>query len=302
MTRKKAEFKVAAKESDIFNRRLLKLRRENSAASFGSHDFLNLEITNRLLDNLGDIKRDFNIILNMNAHDAALKAHFKEDPLIIKQDLAHAMVKTSPFLALQGDEEYLPFRNKSVDLVLSSLNLHWVNDLPGALIQILHSLKPDGLFLSALFGGETLYELRQSMLKADMDVLGGSIPHISPTMDIKDAGGLMQRAGFALPVVSTERITVTYRDPFALMKELKGMGENNVLSKGYKGLSSKKSMMKMAEFYHADFANSVGRIPATFDILYFQGWAPHESQQQPLKPGSASMALKDVLGKDPLKS
>lgn len=300
MTQKKTPFKAPMQENDIFKRALIKSRRERIAKHFEAHDFLNEEISDRLLDNLKDIKRDFKTVLSMNVHGRLLRDYFKSDD-IIHQDLSNAMLKSKPGQRIQADEEYLPYKNQSLDLTLSCLNLHWVNDLPGTLIQILRSLKPDGLFLAAMFGGETLTELRQSMLKADMEHRGGISPHISPFIDVRDAGGLMQRAGFALPVVSQERINVTYSDAFALMKELKGMGENSALNKRFKGLSSRQLMMKVAEHYHQNFANEQGRITATFDIIYLQGWAPHESQQKPLKPGSAKMALKDALGTAPPK-
>ena len=298
---KKPQFKGPLNGAQIFNRSLIKLRRDKSAAEFHKHDFINQEITTRLIDNVQDIKRNFNTILNMNCDARSIDKHFDE-AFVINQDLSFNMVDRYEGHKIQADEELFPYKNHSLELILSCLNLHWVNDLPGALSQLLHSLKPDGLFLGALLGGETLTELRQSMLKADMDHRGGISPHISPFVDIRDAGALMQRAGFALPVVSTERITVTYSDAFALMKELKGMGENNALIKGYKALSSPKLMMKVAENYHSDFANDQGRIPVTFDIIYLQGWAPHDSQQKPLRPGSGKMFLKDALGQNPPKT
>lgn len=293
---KKKLFKPSAPESEIFNRTLLKLRRDKAAKNYSDHDFLNREITMRLLDNLDDIRREFKMVFNMNGHQETIQPYF-QNSLLINSDLSFNML--GAVNSIQCDEEYLPIKPQSLDLVFSVLNLHTVNDLPGTLIQILHSLKPDGLFMAAAFGGETLHELRASMLKADMDALGGIRPHVSPFMDVRDAGGLLQRAGFALPVVSTERITVTYESAFILMKELKGMAENNILAKGYKGLTKPSLMMKVAEHYHNDFANEEGRIPVTFDILYFKGWSPHESQQKPLKPGSATMSLTDALGKFP---
>jgi len=298
MTQKKTTFKAPIKESDIFNRALVKLRREKMAENFENHAFLNHEISRRLIDNLQNIKRDFKSVLNMNVHEEAIVAHLP-DSFIVNQDISFNMARRGKIGSIQGDEEFLPLKDQNLDLVLSCLNLHWVNDLPGALLQIFRCLKPDGLFLGAAFGGETLNELRSAMLKAELEIRGGSSPHISPFMDIRDAGALLQRAGFALPVVSTERVTVNYLNAYALMKELKGMGENNALIKGLKGLSSRHMMMKVVEYYHADFAGDNGRIPATFDILYLQGWSPHASQQQALKPGSAKMALKDALGSFP---
>lgn len=297
-TQQKPKFKAPLKDSDIFSRDLIKKRRERIATNFTNHAFLNQEISARLIDNLQDIKRDFKTILNMNGHDQLIK-HALPQSLILKQDLALTMIKNSSCFALQADEELIPIQNQCLDLVLSCLNLHWVNDLPGTLVQLLSCLKPDGLFIAAMLGGETLTELRQAMMKADIDHLGGISPHISPFIDVRDAGALLQRVGFALPVVSTERITVTYTDAFALMKELKAMGENNALIKRSKGLSSPKLMMKVAEVYHDMFADDTSRIPATFDIIYLQGWAPDESQQKPLKPGSAKMSLKDALGAMP---
>lgn len=294
MTQKKFKFK-ASNESDLFNRFLIKLRRDKISSTFAKHDFLKKEISHRLIDNLGDIKKSFNIILSMNVDESCLTQRFKQ-AFIIHQDYSLNMLKSLPDMSIQADEEYLPYQNQSLELILSCLNLHWVNDLPGTLIQILRSLKPDGLFLGATFGGETLTELRQSMLKADIELRGGSSPHISPFIDVRDAGALLQRAGFALPVVSTERIIVTYSDALSLMKELKAMGENNALLKQYKGLTTPRLMVKVADIYHQTYANKNGRVPATFDIVYLQGWAPHESQQKPLKPGTAKVSLKEALG------
>lgn len=296
--KKKSKFKSTNMETIIFNRDLLRLRRDNSSAQFENHDFLLKEVTERLLDNLNDIKRNYRTILNIGGHHHLMNKYFANS-FLIHQDLAFKKIFSLKPPVIQADEEFLPFKHNSLDLVFCALNLHWINDLPGALVQIFNSLKPDGLFIGAAYGGETLYELRTSMMKADIERLGGIRPHASPLMDVRDAGGLLQRAGFTLPVVNTERITVTYSNVFNLMKELKGMGENNALIKGYKGLTTPEHMMKVAEIYNENFANEDGRIPVTFDILYFQGWSPHESQQKPLKPGSAKMSLKDALGKSP---
>ncbi len=295
---KKPQLKSPLKEAEIFDRKIIKLRREIIASEFQNYDFLNREITNRLIDNIQDIKRTFYHIVNIGCHSKTIIDHFNKS-FIIDQDLSYTMAAKADCLKIQADEEFLPFKDQSLDLVISCLNLHWVNDLPGALVQIKHCLKPDGLFLGAFLGGETLTELRQSMLKADMDHHGGISPRISPFIDVREAGSLMQRAGFALPVVNIEKITVTYSDAFSLMKELRGMGENNALVKRYRALTSPRLMLKVAKNYHADFALESGKIPATFDIIYLQGWAPDESQQKPLKPGSGNMFLKDALGKSP---
>jgi NADH dehydrogenase [ubiquinone] 1 alpha subcomplex assembly factor 5 len=231
--------------------------------------------------------------------------HFSEyfnDKFMVSQDLSKKMAAQTTSIAVQADEELLPYKQESLDLIQSPLCLHWVNDLPGSLIQIRNCLKPDGLFLAAFLGGETLTELRQAFLKTEMNILGGVRPHVSPFIGVKEAGALMQRAGFTIPVINIERITVTYSDAFALMKELKAMGESNALIKRYKGLTSPKIMLEMARNYHEMFANDKGRIPATFDIVYVQGWAPHDSQQKPLKPGSAKVSLTKILGQEPPNS
>lgn len=298
--KKKSKFKPSPQEAHVFNRDVVRQHRERAANNFSKHAFLVQEISSHLLDSLKDIKRSYDHILNMNVAINQNDPAFKNN-LVINQDLSAAMISGKPGLSVQADEEFFPFKNNSFDLVLSCLNLHWVNDLPGSLSQIHQCLKPDGLFLAAMFGGETLHELRSAMINAETNIRGGVSPHISPFVDVRDAGSLMQRAEFALPVINTERITVTYSDAFALMKELKAMGENNALIARYKGLSSKQMMIETAKIYHDQFADDKGRIPATFDIIYLQGWSPHESQQKPLKPGSGQMSLKDALGAFPPK-
>ena len=190
----------------------------------------------------------------------------------------------------------MPFAEAVFDLVISDLSLHWVNDLPGALVQIHRSLKPDGLFLAAMFGGETLKELRQVLLETDLAEEGGASPRVSPFADVRDAGDLLQRAGFALPVVDLDTITVTYADAFALMRDLRGMGETNAVVERRGGFSRRTTMMAAARLYQERFQDRQGRAPATFQILYLTAWAPHEAQQKPRKPGSAGARLADALG------
>lgn len=295
---KKSKFVSGNTDNAVFNRVAVKRNRDRAAVNFENHDFLVREITARLLDNLKDVKKDFQHILSVHTDPDAMNTHFKNS-FVIHQDLSKKMLKNKPGMLINAEEEFFPFKNQSLDLIISCLSLHWANDLPGVLVQFLRSLMPDGLFLAALFGGETLKELRQTMMLAEMDLRGGISPHISPFPDVRDAGALLQRAGFALPVVSTEKVTVTYRDAFSLMKDLKAMGEQNSLIKRFKGLTRPELLTRTAEIYQRDHANDEGRINATFEILYLQGWAPHESQQKPLKPGSAKMSLKDALGTEP---
>ncbi len=295
---KKSKFVSGNTDNAVFNRVVVKRNRDRAAANFESHDFLVNEITARLLDNIKDIRKDFQHIMSVQADLSAVNNHFKNS-LVIHQDLSSKMLKNKSGMLINAEEEFFPFKNQCLDLIISCLSLHWANDLPGVLVQFLRSLIPDGLFLGALFGGETLKELRQAMIRAETELRGGISPHISPFLDVRDAGSLLQRAGFALPVVSTEKITVTYQDAFSLMKDLKAMGEQNSLIKRFKGLTRPELLSRTTEIYQRDYANDEGRINATFEILYLQGWAPHDSQQKPLKPGSAKMSLKDALGTEP---
>lgn len=279
----------------IFDRRALRRNRDRAAKKFNAHHFLIAEVADRLYDKYRDITRNFNHILDLGCHDGLLAGLLK-DKFVIRQDLSRNFLADAGGVRVQADEEFLPYRPGALDLVLSNLSLHWVNDLPGCLSQIRQILKPDGLFLSALFGGESLTELRQSLLEAEMNVRGGASPRISPFVDVRDAGSLLQRAGFALPVVDTDRITVTYENAFALMRELRGMGEANILTKRFHGMTSSRVMMECARIYQEKFTDPRGRITVTFDIIYMMGWSPHKTQQQPLKPGQGKVSLTDVFG------
>jgi SAM-dependent methyltransferase len=187
-------------------------------------------------------------------------------------------------------------RDESVDLVVSGLALQWINDLPGTLVQIRRALKPDGLFLAALVGGETLTELRQSFAAAEAEIEGGVSPRVTPFADLRDLGMLLQRAGFALPVTDVDRLVVRYSSPFGLMEDLRRMGATNVLRERRRTPLRRATLIRMAEIYADRFADPDGRIRATFDIVWLSGWAPHESQQKPLRPGSATHRLADALG------
>ncbi len=178
--------------------------------------------------------------------------------------------------------------------MVSTLALHWTNDLPGALIQVRRALKPDGLFVGAVFGGATLTELRQALMQADSELSGGAGPRISPFADVIDAAALLQRAGFALPVADVDRVQVGYAHPTELIRDLRAMGETNVLAE--RRPLSRRVLARACELYAERFARADGRVTATFEILTMTGWAPHESQQQPLRPGSAKMRLADALG------
>jgi SAM-dependent methyltransferase len=195
-----------------------------------------------------------------------------------------------------ADEEALPFREGSLDLVVSALALQFVNDLPGVLVQVRRALKPDGLFLAALIGGDTLTELRQSFAAAESEIEGGVSPRVAPFADLRDLGALLQRAGFALPVTDIDRVIVRYDCAFALMRDLRRMGATNALLDRRRTPLKRATLMRMAEIYTQRFADSDGRLRATFEIVWLSGWAPHPDQQQPLKPGSAQARLADALG------
>jgi SAM-dependent methyltransferase len=215
---------------------------------------------------------------------------------LISLDAAEAMLmQASPprvLAALDG----LPFAPASLDLVVSGLSLHLVNDLPGTLVQIRRALKPDGFLLAALLGGRTLFELREAWLMAEVELSGGASPRVAPFADVRDLGGLLQRAGFALPVVDSDIVTVTYADPLALMREIKEMGASNMLSERRRVPVTRTLLLRAAEIYAERFGLPNGRVSATFEILTLTAWAPHESQQKPLKPGSAQSRLADALG------
>ncbi|HYM30927.1 MAG TPA: methyltransferase domain-containing protein [Candidatus Cybelea sp.] len=284
---------------DVFDRRMVRRHRERAVPAFDSHNFLLREISARFGERILDITREFPLVLDLGCHDGTLGRALNGHPRIgrlVQCDLSHAMAQRTGDLALVADEEALPFAAESFDAVLSALTLHWVNDLPGTLAQINRCLKPDGLFLAAMLGGETLSELRRCLLDAEVELEGGASPRVSPFVDIRDAGALLQRAGFALPVADSEQIVVRYRDAFALMRDLRGMGEANALMSRRKTFTRRSTLFRAAEFYAERFARPDGRIDATFYIVTLTGWRGHTGQQQPLRPGSAAARLADALG------
>jgi len=246
--------------------------------------------------------RNFPRAVDLSARAGAFREALAESPaaervgLLVESDLSAAMLagRGGPRVAL--DEERLPFAAQSLDLVVSTLGLHWTNDVVGTLIQIRRVLKPDGLFLGAFLGGATLTELRQALTDAESQILGGAGSRISPFADSRDAAGLLQRAGFALPVADVDRVSVSYEHPLKLMGDLRQMGETNVLSDRHPRALTRTLIARAAELYAVRFAGPDGRITATFEIVTLTGWAPHASQQQPLAPGSAKMRLADALG------
>jgi NADH dehydrogenase [ubiquinone] 1 alpha subcomplex assembly factor 5 len=287
----------------VFDHRTLRRRRERAART-GSAEFLFVEAAERLAERLEDINRIFPRALDLGSRDGLMAKAVGSGAggtrggivELVQADPAPGFAARAGGLRLAADPEFLPFAPASFDAVLSALALHWVNDLPGALLQLRRVLKPDGLLLASMLGGETLTELRQALVEAEIAEEGGLSPRVSPFADSRDLGGLLQRAGFALPVVDSDRITVTYPDALALMRELRAMGESNAVVERRRSVSRRATLLRAAVLYAERFGHPDGRIPATFEIITLTGWAPHESQQKPLRPGSATTRLASALG------
>jgi SAM-dependent methyltransferase len=281
----------------VFDRSLLRARRARAAA-LGPATFLIERVAEDLADRLATVLREFPLAVDLgtptDGFRRVLAASGKTDIVVA---LDHAVDATSPpWLQVVADEEALPLRAASIDLVVSGLSLQFVNDLPGTLIQVRRALRPDGLFVAALLGGQTLAELRQSLAEAEAEVEGGVSPRVAPFVDVRELGALLQRAGFALPVTDVDRVTVRYDSMFALMHDVRRMGAGNTMVERRRRPLRRATLRRAADIYAERFADADRRLRATFEIVWLSGWAPHESQQQPLKPGSAQMRLADALG------
>ena len=275
----------------IFDRALQR-RRQARARALGAETFLLDRVAVDLADRLGAVLRRFDLAVDLGTPAGAVRDALAGSAAIGRLIAA----STAPDADVIADEEALPFRDGSLDLVVSALALHTVNDLPGTLIQIRRALRPDGLFMAALPGGDTLTELRQSFAQAEAEIEGGVSPRVAPFADVREMGALLQRAGFALPVTDVDRITVRYSSPFGLMRELRRMGATNVLTERRRTPLRRATLARMAEIYAQRFVDADGKIRATFEVVWLSGWAPHESQQKPLRPGSAQTRLADALG------
>jgi SAM-dependent methyltransferase len=286
----------------LFDRRLHRQRLDRAAHDFAAADFLKVRAAGDMVERLEIILREFPVCVDLGSRNGAFSALLAQSDarakigMVIETDLSGVMLGQRRGHRLQIDEEALPFGPASLDLVVSSLALHWVNDLPGTLIQLRRALKPDGLFLGAIFGGQTLTELRQCLIQAESDLTGGAGLRIAPFADAFDVAGLLQRTGFALPVADLDRVTVRYDHPLKLIGDLRRMGETNALADGRGRPLSRPVLARAMALYQERFSDPDGRVRATFDIMTMTGWAPHPIQQQPLKPGSAKMRLADALG------
>ncbi len=281
--------------STIFDRSLLRRRRQRARA-LGPETFLLDRVAQELGERLSAVLRHFGRAVDLGTPgDAVARVLAASDKIATLVRASDDAQGDAACLRVIADEEALPFADSSLDLVVSALALQFVNDLPGTLIQIRRALKPDGLLLAALVGGDSLSELRQAFAAAESELEGGLSPRVAPFADLRDLGALMQRAGFALPVVDADRLTVRYENAFALMRDLRRMGATNILRERRRTPLKRATLMRVAEIYAQRFADADGRLRATFEIVWLSGWAPHESQQQPLRPGSARQRLADAL-------
>lgn len=271
-----------------FEPRLVRQRKRRARATFRDAAFLHERVVADLADRLEAIPRPFPRVLALGG-GGLFSEEVRARPELSAR-IGAILEADLDFI----DPEQLPFAPNSFELIVSSLALHWINDLPGALIQLRLALKPDGLLLASLFGGETLHELRLSLIEAESELTGGAGPRVSPFADLQDIAGLLQRAGFALPAADRDVVTVRYGEPMRLLADLRAMGETSALRERSPRALSQRILARAFEIYSERYSED-GRVRATFEILTATGWSPHESQQKPLKPGSAKMRLADAL-------
>jgi SAM-dependent methyltransferase len=290
----------------IFDRRQVRRNRERAAARIADHGFLFDWAMRNLIERLAVVRRKFPQALQIGARsapdltNALAEAVDAENVTVMDAPALLARYRGSRRVA--ADEEALPFAQHTFDLVVSPLSLQTVNDLPGVLIQIRRCLKPDGLFLGALPGGRTLFELRESLMEAELAIKGGVSPRVIPFADKQQMGGLMQRAHYSMPVVDSDIVTATYKDIASLAKDLRGMGEGNTVAAHGRTFTGRRFWGEAENIYKKKFAEADGRLPATFEIIFLSGWSPHESQQKPLRPGGAQHSLAEALGTTEISS
>jgi hypothetical protein len=268
-------------DHEIFDRALLFRWRNRTAAGAARHEFLLARVANDLVERMAATQRRFPVALNLGAYHGLLGRRLRRLPgieLVIDAEPSGRLLQQCEGPRVQADEEALPFRDGSLDLVVSGLSLQLVNDLPGSL------------------GGGTPMELRHALLAAEGEMSGGASPRVAPFADVQDLGALLQRARFALPVVDADTVTVTYPDALALMRDVRAMGAGNALRTRDRRPMRRATLQRALALYQERFGLPNGRVPATFEIITLTGWAPHESQQQPLRPGTAKVRLADALG------
>lgn len=290
--------------SSIFDRDILTLKQQRFDDKFEDYNFLHTHTLNLISERLEDITLSFenNVYIGRSLPEKAFQTLKEKGDFetLLYSDRFKSKTSHAPFII--ADDEFFPFGQGKMDLIISNLSLHQTNDLPGALIQIRKALKPDGLFIGALLGGETLWQLRQSLSHAEQQTMSGQSPRVHPFADKQQMGALMQRAGFALPVVDSEFVTVIYANIFKLMVDLRGMGETNIVSARQKTCAIPSLFHTAGKYYADNFSDQDGQLESTFEIIFLIGWAPSETQQKPLRPGSAQNRLADALGTDEIST
>lgn len=281
---------------DLFDRHLIRMRRARALRAGTIPDFLLRRGAEEIAGRLAAIARGFDPVVLIGAAPGVLGEALGLGARAVEMTASAGPSPNGAGARVIGEEEALPFRDGALGLVVSGLTLQWVNDLPGTLIQIRRALKPDGLFLGAVLGGRTLTELREAFIAAETELEGGASPRVMPMADIRDYGALLQRAGFALPVADADAFTVTYATPLGLLRDLRAMGATNALGARRRSFLRRATLMRALAIYAERFPAPGGRVRASFEIIHLAGWGPHESQQKPLRPGSAAARLADALG------
>jgi ubiquinone/menaquinone biosynthesis C-methylase UbiE len=282
----------------IFDKSALVMHRNRASKNIEQYDNLIEQISQNLIERLNEVNMNFQTVLDLGCNTGQLTRMVKSSlnpNILISADISEQMLKKFSGNKVVADEEIIPFKNKSFNLVLSTFALNYVNQLPKVLKQILACLKPNGLFIGTVFGEKTLTELKLSILESEIKIKGGASPRIMPMFNIRDIGNLLQQIGYNLTVVDSDLITYQYENFMDLVRALRGMGITNILSKRDKNYLGKKTLEEMGKNYLKKFGNKQNKISATFEILYLTGWSPHYSQQKPLKPGSAEHSLSSIL-------
>lgn len=287
---------------NVFNREMKRRQKDwsSSQTDWGQYDYLREEVGSRVADRVYDVARTFPLALDISGGRSYIAEHLSKDIVerLVLTDISQKTLKQRrqseiPTQCILADEEFLPFKENTFDLVVSSMSLHWINDLPGALRQIHQVLKPDGVFIGAMVGGETLYELRCSLQLAETEREGGFSPHVSPYTAVTDLGNLLGQAGFSMLTVDIDEVQVHYPGIMEVMKDLQGMGESNC-AWNRRSMLHRDTILAAAAVYKEMYGAEDGSVPATFDILYMIGWKPHESQAKPAKRGSATVSFGDL--------
>ncbi len=295
------------RQQDLFDIAALARRRDRAMrlGFSGGADFLHREVAGLLAERLAEVTRGFPRVVLIGTGAGVVAAALRPD--VAPDGAGLTQLDPSPAMAAAAGAEILtsetlPLQEGAFDLVVSTLLLHFANDPVGQLIQMRRALRPDGLMLAALFGGQTLHELRASLAEAEVECEGGLSPRVAPMAEIRDLGGLLQRAGFAMPVADSERLVVTYATPMHLMRELRAMGETNILTARRRQPMRRATLMRACEIYAEHFGTPDGRVRATFEIVFLTGWAPGPDQPKALRPGSATARLADALGAEEISA